>query len=126
MTSSAEARHDAIRRIYAEGEAALAELTAPAFVNEEQTGLCLQILKKTQFPELEVEMTELVDLPDGRVLARIAVFTEPGPDAASWPAIQMFRFNDDDIIVSTWSLQDSLPWLMAAGIIERSELSAFE
>jgi hypothetical protein len=125
--SDSAARHAAIRRIYDEGAPALAELTAPNFVHEEQTGLGLQLLKKTTFPELEVDVNELVDLPDGRVLARITVFTGPGVQATSWPAIQLFRFRDsDDLVISTWSLQDTLPWLIAAGIIEGDELSAFD
>jgi hypothetical protein len=85
------------------------------------------LLRAQLFPELVVDVDEMVELPGERLFIRMTVCTTPRPDAAMWPAAVILTFDDDDHITRTWAVQDTGGWLETAGILTESELeSRFE
>lgn len=114
-------RHDIVRRVYRDGPAFLARVAAADFEPEGDGSLGLSVLRDTFFPELDVEIEELFDAPDDRVVARLTVRTATTADARSWSAVQVWRFRGERI-VGVWSLQDALPWLQALGVVEPDEV----
>jgi hypothetical protein len=116
VTSPPLHRHVIARRACTEGPEVMAELVAPEFAPEGTNVLGLGILRRTFLPELTVEIDEVFDAPEDRVVVRLTVRTG-GPDSKAWDAVQIFRFREDDQIVGVWSLQDSLPLLQALDVV---------
>jgi hypothetical protein len=106
-----------VRRLYA-GELRFADVAARDFENEEESLLGLGVLRETFFPELTVEVVELLDTAGERVVARIRVHL--GPGKASCDAVQIWRFRGDEV-AGIWSLGDSLPWLQELGVVPGDE-----
>ena len=107
-------RHGIVRRIYAE-EATIFDVATRGFRSEGENSLGLRVLRKTHFPELTVEVLELFDAPDDRVVARLEVHL--GTDLPTYEAIQIWRFRGNEV-AGVWSMHDPLPWIEAAGVAD--------
>jgi hypothetical protein len=108
-------RHTVARTLVLQGAAAVVDHLADDFAPEGDAPAGLALLRRFLFPQMVIEIEELLDLPDDRVLVQAIVHTTDGPDAAVWTTISIVRF-DGDRIVGLRRVQDNLPWLQALGV----------